>query len=58
MQQAGKHSDISPERALGCFDMFILHEHFGDLDEVGYSAATDKFDHANTLIRYLKHLMD
>ena len=35
-QQAGRYSDIPPEKALGCFDMFILHEHFGDFDEVGF----------------------
>lgn len=34
MQQLGRHSDITPERALACFDMFVLHEHSGDLDEV------------------------
>lgn len=34
MQQVGRHSDITPERALACFDMFVLHEHKGDLDEV------------------------
>lgn len=34
MQQVGRNSDITPERALACFDMFVLHEHFGDLDEV------------------------
>ena len=34
MQQVGRHSDITPERALACFDMFVLHEHSGDLDEV------------------------
>ena len=34
MQQEGRHSDITPERALACFDMFVLHEHSGDLNEV------------------------
>ena len=36
MEQAGRHSGRSTnlERALGGFDMFILHEHFGDMDEV------------------------
>lgn len=30
----GSGEDIPLERALGCFDMFILHDHRGDLTEI------------------------
>ena len=46
-----KGDSISLERALGCFDMFVLHDNLGDFCEVRMSSIIVTFTSLELIIR-------